>query len=263
MTYQQRYCAYIDILGFKELVNRLAAGGTPFEFLKELLSKLHNPWNNLGGMRTDADFRVQSMSDAVVISTTPTAWGLVKILHAISDLTRDLLMQGYFIRGAIAKGGLYHDDKMVFGDALVAAFKLEQEIVRFPRIMVSSEIFNEARADEEFGATMYTSILKGDDGPYHAHTLEPLAKFLQGAQHSKDAEAVKLELEQWVEIQKKIEQRFAEAADTPRNYEKVKWFVNYWNQTVDPVAAQFILHINGPGLPYYFETPPDNRIPPY
>jgi hypothetical protein len=57
-----------------------------------------------------------------------------------------------------------------------------------------------------------------------------------------------------------IEKRFAESVDTPKHFEKVKWFANYWNETVDPVAGRFVMHINGPGLNWRGPPPVDNRI---
>jgi hypothetical protein len=79
-AYKPRYCAFIDILGFSDLINRLGAGETPFLFLKELLTKIHNPPKLEPGALSYAisDFQVQSISDAVAISTTPTAYGLYK-----------------------------------------------------------------------------------------------------------------------------------------------------------------------------------------
>ena len=41
--YGQRYCAFIDILGFSALIEKLDVGSTPLDALRDLLSKVHNP----------------------------------------------------------------------------------------------------------------------------------------------------------------------------------------------------------------------------
>jgi len=262
-TYEPRYCAFIDILGFSQLVNRLGAGETPFIFLKNLLSKVHNPPQVQSGLLTYAltEFRVQSISDAVAISTKPTASGLLQIFQSLTQLTVDLLSEGYFIRGAIVKGALYHDDKMVFGDALVMAYHLEQEIVRYPRIMVSTDVLTEAISDEHLGTFVRESVRQAEDGPYYLHTLKDLETFLQTNRSlpAKDSLAEK-SLGQWTAIQTHIEQRFGEAADVPRHFEKVQWFANYWNDVIEPIGSQIYMRITGPGLHYPMPITWDTRI---
>jgi hypothetical protein len=61
--------------------------------------------------------------------------GLLHMLYSLTSLSFELLCLGYFVRGAIALGKLYHDDEMVFGDALVRAYELETSVARFPRIL--------------------------------------------------------------------------------------------------------------------------------
>ena len=73
----------------------------------------------------------------------PTAW--CAIIHSINQLAVDLLKQGFFIRGALVKDFLYHDDKTVFGQALLRAYNLERSVVRFPRVMVTREVVEDIR----------------------------------------------------------------------------------------------------------------------
>lgn len=117
--YDNRYCAYVDILGFRELVGKLASAPGQFDALRKLLERIHSPKGEALEVYTDADFRAQSISDAVAISTAANPHGLALMVYSLEQLTLDLLYEGFLIRGAIVKGSLYHDDKMVFGEALV------------------------------------------------------------------------------------------------------------------------------------------------
>jgi hypothetical protein len=66
--YEPRYCAFVDILGFGELIEKLGRGQTPFASLQELLEKIHNPLPTNASALQQSDFRAQSISDAVALS---------------------------------------------------------------------------------------------------------------------------------------------------------------------------------------------------
>jgi len=139
--YDERYCAFVDILGFGQLVDRLREGATRFEVIRDLLNIIHAPPEaRFVKAFTTTDYKAQSISDAVCISALPSAVGLSHLFYSLEELTLRLLTQGFFLRGAIVRGRLYHDDRMVFGEALIRAFRLEQDVVRFPRIMVTREV---------------------------------------------------------------------------------------------------------------------------
>jgi hypothetical protein len=48
-TYHERYCAFVDILGFRELIGRLRQGNTPLDALRQLLAKVHTPPATIAG----------------------------------------------------------------------------------------------------------------------------------------------------------------------------------------------------------------------
>jgi hypothetical protein len=51
----------------------------------------------------------------------------------------------------------------------------------------------------------------------------------------------------YAKMSEMIQRRFDESVDTPRHFEKVQWFANYWNVSIreERVGLKFI---NGPGL---------------
>jgi hypothetical protein len=124
--YNERYYAYLD---------------RTFKFLRTLLETLHTPQKGTE-KSWHTCFRAQSISDAVAISTLATPDGLIQIFHAIEKLATDLLKRGYFIfiRGGLVKGKFYQDEKMVFGEALVDAYRVETQLARYPRVIVMSDI---------------------------------------------------------------------------------------------------------------------------
>ena len=170
--YGQRYCAFIDILGFSALIEKLDVGSTPLDALRDLLSKVHNPPPTRGASSPRADFRAQSISDAVALSAAVVPAGLGAIIHSINQLAVDLLKQGFFIRGALVKDFLYHDDRTVFGKALLRAYGLEATIVRYPRVMVTREVVEDIRAIDE--KTYGQLLRRSEDGPMFIHVLRAI-----------------------------------------------------------------------------------------
>jgi hypothetical protein len=71
-----------------------------------LLKRIHTPQQFDPSSFQGSDFRAQSISDAVAISTAVKANGLMHMFGAIETMATALLAEGYFIRGAIVKGPL-------------------------------------------------------------------------------------------------------------------------------------------------------------
>jgi hypothetical protein len=244
-SYEERYCAYIDILGFSDLIGRLRTGSLSFETIRSLLKRIHAPYDPAIIDFEHCDFRAQSISDAVTLSTQPTIAGLGMLIAAIRQLSVALLHEGYFVRGALCKGLLYHDESTVFGDALIKAYTLEQEVVRFPRIMLTKDVVDDAMASakrDEF----QEHIRQAEDGPYFVHILWKLWMLLDLI-HRHDYENEEPDLTFYAHIRQMIERKFWESVDTPRHFEKVQWFCRYWNGSIINIRTS-VGRISGPGL---------------
>lgn len=251
--YVDRYCAFIDILGFRGLIGGLQGNSSQFLTLREVLKKVHAPVGQ-STVNWHTDFRAQSISDAVAISTLATEGGLVWLFQIIEKLAIDLLKDGYFIRGALVKGKLYHDDTMVFGEALLRAYELENTVVRYPRVMIARDIL--ADIDEFCEGFMahrrqeFTSYIEqADDGPYFAHVLRAVSATVQRVQidninrRPEEHEG----LDEYQRMQDMIQKRLDEATDNPRHFEKVQWFALYWTKFV-PYGVTGFKTITGPGM---------------
>lgn len=240
MEYGERYFAFIDVLGFSELIAAIRRCKTEcekaaaFNSVKALLQAVHSPSSELNQDDHPADFRSQSISDAVAVSAAVNRSGLLMLLDSIEKLALQLLSEGYFIRGAIVRGPLYHDDNMVFGEALIRAYQLESQIVRFPRIMVeravAKEIDDYRRDDGQSDTTIVTPpfqgrILQAEDGPMYLNILRGVIldfEFPTMPEHRHN----------WLEMREQIIKRLEEAIDSPRHFEKVQWFAQYWNKVM-------------------------------
>lgn len=65
---------------------------------------------------------------------------LTKLLNIAGNIQTEILGYGYLMRGAIVEGNFYHDEKFVYGKALVEAVNIEENVAIYPRIIVQKQI---------------------------------------------------------------------------------------------------------------------------
>lgn len=243
--YEERYCAFVDILGFRQLIDRLDRNQIKFQLVRKLLKTIQGPSQDRPYLFDRADFRAQSISDAIALSAKPKIEGLWQLLYSLDKLSFELLDEGYFVRGAIVKGKLYHDDQIVFGSALVRAYELESTVVNFPRIMVASAVAKDLNLDHRIGGVWQNEfrdrIQQAADGPLFLHFLREMEQRFVGRLVSRPNTkfGTASEFRPYRETRDLIQRRLKEAIDNPKHFEKIKWFASYWNECIPQQAKGF------------------------
>jgi hypothetical protein len=138
--------AFLDILGFTDFIHRL--GTSPGDAIQKVVRALEVPSEvqvdgvTLGriGDISAARHTVTVFSDCVVISTSESEQGLVNLLFHVRAIVFRLLRLGFLCRGGIAKGPVYHRDGKIFGPAMLEAYRLENEVAKFPRVILQPQI---------------------------------------------------------------------------------------------------------------------------
>jgi hypothetical protein len=243
VEYEERYCAFVDILGFSALVASIDRDSGLFEQIRQILIGIREapelqPSNPIYG----ADFRAQMISDAVCLSAKSNSSGLGVLCSSLTELNLKLLHRGYFMRGAVVKGLLYHDDQIAFGNALIRAYNIEQTIALYPRIILTREIVSDIR---DFETLPYTSsfenlLRQSPDGPYHLDILGQELHAITILVDQRERNASELN-----KTAKLLQTRLDEAVDNPRHFEKVQWFASYWNDVFRDCSD--IEKVRGPG----------------
>jgi hypothetical protein len=249
-SYQERYCALVDIFAFRDLIADIEREWLTFEEVRDVLRAAQERPQDYtlapGYGFNAADLRQQSISNAICISSAPSGPGLMHLFRSLQFLAMRLLAKSYFTRGAVVKGRLYHDDKMVFVDALISAHGLEQTVVRHPRIMVMREIALDVdtySSNEILSKELSNFIGKSTDGPYYLHILRGLTILYD---ETLDPDTRAMIVERSNDTAAKIQKRFDDSADSPDYFEKVRWFANYWNDSITNHPE--LNRIWGPGL---------------
>jgi hypothetical protein len=245
--YTVRYVAFLDILGFRELITNLEKDETKLPFVRDLLRNIHNPDpENFKNILPNSGLRAQSISDAVAMSADMTPDGLAHMFMAVERLAQKLLKEGFFLRGAIVKGRVFHDPEMVFGEGVVRAHRYESTVARYPRIMLPREIVadvNQCLNEDRFQKVFNGQVRRSKDGPQYLHVLRLSAQIKD--MKSDSSERHKL-LATLTDIRNHIQRRLDEAMDEPSHFEKVHWFADYWNEVFFGVDG--LKRIEGPGL---------------
>jgi len=165
MNYEDRIVAFIDILGFKELVKKSESNSKIIETLNTTLQYLKtwerpNQWN-LDFVEIEKSTQrkgiekfilkdrtnVTTFSDSIVVSVKIEEDNINEMLSSLitnlSYMGSELMKNEILIRGAITIGKLIHNDNgAVFGNALIEAYELESKCSKYPRIIISNKLIS-------------------------------------------------------------------------------------------------------------------------
>lgn len=151
--YKDCYVAFLDILGFKNIVKEQDC-----DYIYETMNKLHDLTKhslNFNGFDIMAYEKIKHiiLSDSIVIYIeSDIEDSFVALMHVCYLLQQHLASLEYpiFLRGGITKGPLCFDDTIVFGNALTQAYLLENNIAVYPRIIFTGNILDEGRKNAKY-----------------------------------------------------------------------------------------------------------------
>lgn len=153
------YVTFLDILGFSALVRRIREEPELFFLIREALSGISQYSARLVNsqpiMPTGERIhlvRAKHFSDSIILSAPAEPLGCLLVIEGTAELVTTLLRLGVLVRGGIAHGQLFHDESVVFGEGLIAAYRLESEFADFPRVLIERDVAETmSRLDIDFG----------------------------------------------------------------------------------------------------------------
>ncbi len=220
-TYENRIVAFIDILGFAEIISKTDKDGN--EQINNLSKAFLRIRELLGIDEPDEDAaptrEITQFSDSIVVSFAVNEDKEFRfLLEELLHLQIELLKYDILIRGGIYYGSLVHNDKLLFGPALVKAYRLESEAANSPRIILPKSI-NEFVAVE----TIKKLIANDEDDFFYLDyfdcwNLELI--FPSDAAYVEHMMRLKTKIVEGLKIQK------------PGIYSKYGWMKSKWNKTI-------------------------------
>ena len=148
IEFENRAVAFLDVLGFKSVVDAATSGGNKIKELKDLISLLETVVPNLDGtvdsnVPRDLIPKYIYISDSIILSAPlesdkmPNYRGLLVLVMRIIQINQILLRNGYLIRGGVSVGPVWHIDSNIVGTAYQEAYLLETKTL-VPRVELSS-----------------------------------------------------------------------------------------------------------------------------
>ena len=135
----ERIVAFIDILGFESLVRDLEKDERLHRRLQYALQDIKRvKISSLTENTAQKDLEVSVFSDCVAISAERDNYH--GVIWTAIHLQSSLLVLGILTRGGISKGGLVHEDDILYGEGMIKAYKLESKAAIYPRILIDLEI---------------------------------------------------------------------------------------------------------------------------
>lgn len=219
ISYENRIVAFIDILGFREIIKSTERNEELFKVVYEALNDIRYLSANLNDVTREKEFGRQEalFSDNIVISyLTESPEAEFSLIFDAMFLQLCLLYQGVLVRGGITVGRLYHSSNLIFGPALVRAYELESKYAIYPRILV----------DDKYASGSGTVYSIDFDGLTFLNVIENynFCNYLFKKLYDVD------DYDYFSKIQEVVKSKIKECHNTGVKA-KLLWLENYFNQT--------------------------------
>lgn len=231
--YEERVVAFVDILGFSSMVQKSEKDIKKTIEIRAALYEIENYKKiNKDNRYDEMGSEVTIFSDSIVISRS-TEWKYGDVFHTILDmlhLQMELLSKGILLRGGITVGKLYHKNNIVFGPAMIKAYKMESQEAIYPRIIVDENLYERARKNcpeqntEEMEVKYIEDLLYTDieDGYKFINYIECGSEFDNGEDF----------FHYLLEAQKIIKKGLEDSSE--KVLPKFEWMKKYFNSLIKP-----------------------------
>jgi hypothetical protein len=241
---RKRIVVFVDILGFSEKIDQMPTNPDLYlrmrdlqETIQQIVENHYRKGQPSKLFECEDPQKVQQMahfSDSIVVSFPLYDSNLLLpaalAIQFAQELTIKLLASGVFIRGGIASGWTYHEQNMLFGAGMIAAYKLENRVAHVPRILVAEEVVGFLSGDP------YCMQFLGQDSD-GCWFVKPFSWFLGGRppqkmqqEMQKDSSFRDTVVEQFKCARAHIQKELARAKDKgPDLLAKYRWLENQLN----------------------------------
>lgn len=161
--YKEHYVAFLDILGFKQLI-----GTQECEEIYKIFDELHNKSSatlNLNGVQIRAYEHIKHiiLSDSIVLfieSDIDDAFTTLidicgRLQNSLANRDEPILM-----RGGIAKGDLFYENGIIYGEGLTKAYLLESKLAKYPRIVFSGDTLEAGKKNAKYSFVLLEDFSK-------------------------------------------------------------------------------------------------------
>lgn len=244
--YQDRAVVFLDVLGFQEKLIDFENQAVQYNednnyFYSESVNEFIETFKSVVGFLDKNNFNFYLFSDniCITIDYSENQNRLIEILVAINDLFFKFAQKGYFLRGGVDVGKFVDvkekekENKIAVGVPLATAYKLEQDVAMYPRIVISNnykkllDSFEESKLINEDSITKKKYLIKQHCEVYYINTFFNL---LNNENKIEIVEGIK----------KSIEENLLTNSMKERVAIKYEWLANEFNSFIDEYVNELI-----------------------
>ena len=145
-SYKKSYVAFLDILGFKNMVKK-----EDDEKLSRYFHEVSKIIDELKEIERKNDIGYIVISDSIILTVekvldpTRNTEILRQICIAVSKIQKRLALNDIWLRGAISCGETYFNEEnnQIVGPAYIDAYLLEEDMAIYPRVILDNTIFQD------------------------------------------------------------------------------------------------------------------------
>lgn len=230
-VYEERFIAFIDILGFREHIRRSETNPQHARAIHQALKYISNlkKENDEGTLSLkELGTEVSVFSDSIVISyPTKIAGAFFYLILDIVYLQLDMMAKGILVRGGITVGELFHEDNTVFGPAMVEAYEIESKKAIYPRVIVEEKAIRKAMENP-----LNPPLLELDHIDSVLKTDEDHQMFINFLIQYQEVNNDEVYFELLEKVRSVIDEQLESITD-PKVLLKYNWLKRYYNKTVE------------------------------
>jgi hypothetical protein len=256
--YEQRFVGFVDLLGFEQIVfktskepyrpdqsdsdrNNLlskivaALSIDQTEYAAECFALLNEPYDSKVQL-----IKSKTFSDSIMFSAEHSEQGLCVLLHSILWVSRFMMREGFYCRGAITSGEIYWKDDdghpIVFGPGLNKAIRLERSNAEIARVILcnaSAKKLNEYRSkpkSKNLIQFLDQHVKQSKDGPWEVNFFADYINL--------DPNFVTAKKEELQMLAEKLYAVMTEYTESPRVYRKLRAIAEQINSVAITVGIK-------------------------
>lgn len=261
-AYSKKFVAFIDILGFREIVNKTSSNNSSIEesekykeiddiratlgLVNEHLTSMSFQWdlfakNHHVENKNEPKVQYHQFSDSVFVIADDNTIDFSFLIYLVHGLLYRLIVNGFYARGGISFGELICDGTALFGPAIIKAYDIERKMAGESRVILSNEatekykVFikkhnNDALSNKTIQTFLEDYLKQSSDGPYQ----------LQEFAHFKDARWTELLKKfQGTEIKETFDRTLTMYTENPKVFNKIKKVAKRFNDAVTKIDPSF------------------------
>jgi len=142
MEYEQRIIAFIDILGFSNIIKSSVNSQSELDNIADALNYIHEYFNTVKTKYDDPTLlQLSQFSDSIVISISmKNSLLMLEIFKHLKTIQINLISRNILLRGGIVKGLLIHSKDLLMGPGMISAYSLESRCALHPRIVIDPKV---------------------------------------------------------------------------------------------------------------------------